>query len=318
MNYYEVLGVTPKSSQSDIKKAYRKLALQYHPDKNPGNEVAVQKFKEVAQAYEVLSDPQKKASYDAGPVRSPIFDFSFAELNANAIAQVSFASVVADQTITVSYPRKLLCSLCSGSKGVTQPCATCKGSGYSTQTAMNMFFQQLQVCIACRGAGARIINACKGCSGNGTIVQDAKMEIRIPAGVATGNVLKAVKQGHFHPKGAVGDLMLRIEVLPDPRWTRNGTNVVSRVEISYPELLLGTTTNVETLWGEETITIPPKSACDDEILLKKKGIPSLHRLLSTTDIERGDHRCVLKLKIPQVADEQRHQELLAELKQMYS
>lgn len=317
MNYYEVLGVTPQSSQSDIKKAYRKLALQYHPDKNPGDEAAVAKFKEVATAYEVLSDPQKRASYDAGPAQNPIFDFSFAELNANAIVQVSFASIIADQTVQVSYPRKILCSLCNGSKGDTQSCATCKGSGYTTQTVLNMFFQHLNFCIACRGAGVRILNACKGCSGNGTVVKDDEMEIRIPAGVATGNILKAMKQGHFHPKGAVGDLMLRIEVLPDPRWVRDKTNVVSRIEVSYPELLLGTTMTVETLWGPETITIPPKSAYDNEILLKKKGIPSLYRLLSTTEIERGDHRCVLKLKIPQVEDEKRHRELLAELKQMY-
>ena len=313
MNHYEVLGVDKKASEDEIKKVYKKLAKKYHPDKNPGNAAAETKFKEIAAAYSVLSDTDKRRTYDAelrrqaaGPQFAGFpggmggfdpFEFFFREAGNNlhvaAKLQLNFLEPKTAQTKTIRFNRLIPCNKCQGT-GVKafhpQACGVCNGQGRVTRVMGA--FHTTQNCSACAGKGRQVKESCS-CS-NGSVEETAELKVDIPAGILHGKILRLAGQGNIS-NDARGDLRLHVEVLPDPRWQREGANVISELEVPYHILVLGGHISVDTIWGKETIKVAPNTATGTRLALHGKGFPRLGGLI---DSERGAHYLDIKLQMP--------------------
>lgn len=322
MNFYQTLGVMESASADEIKKAYRTLAKKYHPDTNPNNKEAELKFKQVAEAYETLSDPHKKAQYDARlhghsagfsgnfeDVFNEWFSGLGSQLNLEVAINVPFLETRFNQQRDISFTRSTVCSACNGSGARiynTTPCANCNGSGQFKQVAG--FFTTVQTCSWCKGRGRQVLEACGHCR-DGQVNETARVRVTIPAGIYSGQVLKINGEGHRIGK-ARGDLRIRVQVDADPRWIRReGPHIWSSVEVSYPKLVLGGTVVVDTIWGPETVVIPAKSKAGIDICLPNKGFPRLGAILPE---ERGNHLVTLDLKIPSELTLE-HKELLQKL-----
>ena len=310
-DYYEVLGVARDADEQAIKTAYRKLAHQHHPDKNPGAKEAEERFKEASEAYSVLSDPEKRARYDrfghtngqpgpgdfpfgAGASINDIFGDIFGEMFSGGRArprgrgrgvdlryhlEIGFEQAAFGTTARISVARPRPCETCkgSGAKPGTGPrtCPTCGGVGEIRLT--QGFFSIARTCHACGGSGRVIVDRCPTCSGAGVTRDQATVEVKVPPGVDTGTRLKLSGEGEppLAPGGLPGDLYVVVQVRAHPIFKREETEVLCEMPLSFTQAALGATIDVPTLDGPTKLKIPTGTQSGKVFRLKGKGIPSL-------------------------------------------
>ena len=316
-DYYEILGVEKTADADTIKKAYRKLAMQFHPDKNPGDKEAEDKFKKAASAYEILGNAEKRAKYDrfghaafqqgGGGGFHDVEDIfsSFGDIfgdffgqgqsrggrargrNSNGpargsdlryICEIELKEVISGLERDLEFDTEDACKECEGTgaeKGSqTDVCATCRGQGQVI--ASQGFFSVATTCPTCHGNGKIIRNPCKHCHGKGRVKAGRKIRVNIPAGVDNGTQLRVSGEGEGgHRGGPAGDLYVEIRVRENEKFERHGLDVLSHIEVSYIQALLGADIEVETFEGTEKIAIPHGTNTGDRLRLEKKGIPSL-------------------------------------------
>ncbi|MCA9692437.1 MAG: molecular chaperone DnaJ [Nannocystaceae bacterium] len=328
-DYYEVLGVDRNAGGPDIKRAYRKLALQYHPDRNPDDPDAEEKFKEAAEAFEVLSDEQKRRLYDQygheGPSRAGFSGFHgtdeifsrfgdlFGDLFSNLgfggprrggprrgadikmRVQIPFLETVSGSEREINVPRRIKCDDCSGSGAApgTSPtrCPQCEGSGQVVHR--QGFFVVQTTCPRCHGEGTFISDPCKSCSGTGTIQAESKLKINIPPGVDNGQTLRIPGRGQPGDKGGpAGNLYVVIAVEEDPRFIRDEFDIHTKVQISMIQAALGCSVTVPTLEGDTEMHIDPGVQPGEIIVRRGKGIPVLGGR------GRGDHHVHVEVVVP--------------------
>jgi molecular chaperone DnaJ len=314
-DYYEILGVSKGSDDATIKSAYKKLAVKHHPDKNPGDKNAEEKFKEAAEAYSVLSDSQKRAQYDrfghAGlqggmggaqgfsnfeDIFSSFGDIFGGDLFGRSRGRaasgpprgqdlqisltVTLAEIAAGVTKKVKLKRYNKCETCSGQGGTgKQSCATCGGQGRVRQVQNSIFGQIVNVttCPECSGMGSTIKNRCSDCSGTGRVMGETNLSIDVPAGVAESHYLTLRGDGHRGPNGGPsGDLLVAIKETADDYFERRGNDLYCQAEIPYTTLALGGETRVRTLDGEADLKIPAGTQSEKIMRLRGKGLPDVN------------------------------------------
>ncbi len=306
-DYYDVLGVRRDADEEDIKRAYRRLAMQYHPDRNVGNPEAEEKFKEAAEAYEVLRDPSKRQSYDryghAGleGMNVPhfnnaqsVFDL-FGDLFGDFFGQrgrrgpqagrdlqvtveVDLAEAARGISKNITVPREELCNECSGngSRRGTQParCRNCGGRG--VVDLRQGFFQIQQTCRGCGGSGSVITDPCPTCRGNGRVVARRNLDVAIPPGVDNGTRIRLSGEGEAGDRGAThGDLYCLIRVREHPFFQRDGNNLICQVPITFSQAALGGDIEVPTLAGTINHRLKRGIQGGEIIRIAGKGMPSL-------------------------------------------
>jgi molecular chaperone DnaJ len=307
-DYYEILGVTRDVSAVDLKKAYRRLAMKHHPDRNQDDDKAEDLFKEVKEAYEVLSNDDRRARYDrfghAGVDQSAgqgfgggadafsdmfgdVFGDIFGGGGRRARSQVfrgadlryalelDLEQAVAGESVTISVPTMVECEQCHGSGAAagSSPvdCDTCGGVG---QVRMQQgFFSVQQTCPNCRGKGKTIKDPCTGCQGQGRVRQTRNLEVNVPAGVDTGDRIRLGGQGEAgHSGGPAGDLYVEIHVREHEIFERDGANLACEVPISFATAALGGTIEVPTLTGQVSLKIPPETQTGKVFRVRGKGV----------------------------------------------
>jgi molecular chaperone DnaJ len=342
-DFYEVLGVSRDASPSEIKKAYRRLAMEYHPDRNPNNPEAEEKFKEASTAYSVLSDADKRARYDrygADGLRATGFEgFSgvddivsvFGDLFGDFFGggrrrrgpargadlrldlQLSFAEAVHGTEKRVTVDRRVKCATCSGSgaKPGTSPerCKQCEGKGQVLHS--QGFFVVQTTCPVCRGQGVFIREHCGDCRGAGTTNESAQLTVTVPAGVDDGQTLRLAGKGEASPEsGPAGHLYVVIHVEGDDRFVREGADILSEVPVSMVTAALGGTVEVPTLDdhcdGTAEVEIAPGTQPGDHIVRRGEGVARLQGR------GRGDHVVRFNVVVPKRVS-RRARELLSEL-----
>jgi len=338
-DYYEVLSVARDASDADIKKAFRGLARDLHPDLNPDDPAAADRFKEAAEAYEVLSDPEKRGRYDrfghdglsgAQFHTDQFMDFgSLSDLlgaffgedvlfggraaergrDATAAIELSFEEAAFGVEREVTFQTIGECDRCGGDgaePGTTpERCPTCEGRGRIQrvqQTALGQFVQTL-ACPECRGRGSIIDTPCTTCHGAGRVAMQRTATVAVPGGIADGQRISLRGQGGAGAPGAPpGDLYVSVGVRPDERFERDGDDVVSVIDLPFTQAALGTQMTVPTLDGEERVDLPAGTQPGDVIVLRGKGVGRLRGR------GRGDHRIHVNVLVPRrLTDEQRRQ-----------
>lgn len=342
-DYYELLGVERDVGDGELKKAYRKLAMQCHPDRNPGDPAAEERFKAISEAYSVLADPQKRQIYDRygkqglqnqgfsgtadfGDIFSQFSDlfgdfFGFgggrrgrqratrgADLRMQV--QIDLEQALAGIEREFEIPRSTHCETCAGTgaKAGTspKPCGTCGGRG---QVAVNRgFIQMTTACPRCRGEGQIIESPCRDCGGTGGRKISDKVKVRIPAGIESGMKLRVGGKGERAPApdGEPGDLFVVVQVVDHPRFERHGTELLGEVEIDMVQACLGAEVSYATLDGETTLRITPGTQPGDLLRLRGKGMPSVDRSRG-----RGDLHLRVVVRIPKSLDPRRRELLEA-------
>lgn len=331
---YEVLSVARDASAEDIKKSYRKLARKYHPDQNPDDPKAEDRFKEVSHAYDVLSDPEKRKQYDMGPQAfgpgagaGGGFDpsgFDFGDMfemfgrgrggqrgraptkgaDIELSVTLSFDQAMAGASVPVSYEVDEACRDCAGSGAKpgskSTLCQECRGRGVIGRN-LGGFEVMSQPCPACRGTGTIIDDPCDGCGGVGIRRMRRNEQITIPAGVKTGTKIRKKGRGQVGGRGMqAGDLIVTTHVTPSRKFTRNGDDLEIDVPITFVEAALGAKVEVPTIEGRVSLTVPPGSQSGKPLRVKGKGAP---RLKGTGN---GDLIARLRVEVPSaLTDEQR-------------
>lgn len=311
-DYYETLGVARDASGDEIKKAFRRLARETHPDANPSDPATEERFRAIAEAYEVLSDPQRRAAYDRGDridlgdlfssfagvedLLSRFFGGGFGQFGGVAggpapgrdlgvRVSISLAEAASGVEREVTYRAAVACPTCSGSGAApgTDPvrCDRCGGQGSVRVTRQTMLGTAMSIapCDRCRGRGKVVVDPCSECRGSGSVVDDVSVSVAIPEGVDDGTRMRLPGRGSAGEAGArPGDLFVEIQVDPDPRFERHGADLVHRVEIGIAEAALGKEVVVPTVDGADLdITIPPGTQPGSVFKLTKQGMPRLHR-----------------------------------------
>ena len=321
---YEVLGVARDATADQIKSAYRKLALNHHPDRNPGDSEAEQRFRDAAEAYSVLSDPEKRSRYDRygheGTRGSGGFDpnafVDFADIlgdffgmgagggrrgrrspgeDLRADLTLTFEEAVFGAEKSLPMRRFERCDACHGTGGKggsgTVTCGVCRGRG-RVQFRQG-FFAMERPCPECQGAGEKLKDPCHDCQGEGRVLRERTLTIAIPAGVDTGARLRLTGEGnHGRAGGHTGDLYVVLSVEAHEQFRREGYDVVLTWAVPYPVAVLGGTCIVPTLHGDEELEIPAGTAAGRAFNLRGKGIPRVDGR------GRGDQHVVVTIRVP--------------------
>jgi len=290
-NYYDVLGVNEKATQDEIKKSYRKLSKQYHPDVNPDGD---EKFKEIAEAYENIGDEKKRQDYDIRR-KNPFAEMSgggfdmhsmFEQMmnmgrqqNKKAPDKVIQLDVTIHETFfgsnkEISYSSGIKCDPCNGEGGSKKTCETCKGRGIVIQIfGTGLFTQQMQsTCPSCNGSGSRIIVACSKCNGRGLNVENQKIQISIPSGVDSGDFLRVPNKGDYNTQVKInGDLILKVNLLNDNKFQKIGNDLVYTKIMDPLSLLLEKNVIIEHPEGELSIKIPNILSTEKPLRISNKG-----------------------------------------------
>jgi len=326
-DYYEVLGVTRNSSAEELKRAYRKLAMQYHPDRNHGEKGAEERFKEVGEAYSVLSDPEKRRRYDTfghagqqmpdfGPFSFDsafdLFDMLFGGGRRSArgsgpqrgadlrmAIDISFVESVFGAKRTVEVPRAATCPECTGSGAAPGPaprnCPDCGGSGQVRRAMQSIFGQvvNLTACPRCRGAGKLVDTPCSRCRGRGLVEERKTIEVTIPAGVDADVQVRVSGEGEAGPRGGPqGDLYLSFRIAPHPQLIRRGQDLIYELPVSLTQAVLGDRITVPTVDGETVLELPAGTQPGRVIKIAGHGVPHLRTG------RRGDQICVVRVVVP--------------------
>jgi len=326
-DYYEILGVPRDATTEQIKRAYRRLARACHPDVNPGDATAEARFKEIAGAYEVLSDPQKRSRYDRfgyAEARGGFDDFGFGGFgdlfqsfftgvgrgarvrveerggDLQCDVEVTLAEAASEVQRPIHVSRMRLCTTCdgSGSKPDSRPmtCPACHGAGQVRQASESVFgmrFATVTTCDRCHGRGEVQSDPCQNCYGAGRERQSEQLTVKIPAGVESGTRLRLHGEGDAGPHGAAaGDLYVNVHVSPDPFFERRGTELVCQMPIAFTTAALGGTVIVPTLSGDEEVRIPAGTQSGTVFRLRGEGMPDLETG------RRGDQHVVVRVVVP--------------------
>jgi len=327
-DFYQTLGIAKNSTDAEIKKAYRRLAMKHHPDRNPGNKTSEQKFKEGKEAYEVLSDPRKRSTYDQfghagmntqsgmgggfnpGDSFNDIFGDMFGDIFGSRRGQRSniqrgsdlrynltldLEQAVFGDTIKIKIPSLTTCSPCKGSGAKTgtsrATCQKCDGRG--NVRVQQGFFTLQQTCPACRGTGQTIPFPCADCNGSGRVQKNRTISIKIPSGVDNNDRIRLSNEGEAGINGGpAGDLYVDIAVREHSIFTREGSNLFCNVPTSYSTAVLGGVVKVPTIDGVVNLTIPSETQSGKVFRLKGKGITSYR------DTRIGDLYCKLQIETP--------------------
>ena len=321
-DYYQLLGVNKEASQDDIRKAFRKLARKYHPDLNPGDKTSEDKFKEINEAYTVLSDEKKRAEYDRGgtfafegPGGERNFDFGgkfdFNDLFGNVFGagggetfnyssgedmlygiELTIEEAFTGITRPMNITRTAVCDACGGSGAESfQTCQKCRGTG-QIQTAKG-FFRMGQACHECNGTGKKITTACKKCGGRGTKLHQETVNIKIPAGVDNGSVVRLKGRGNAGIGGGpAGDLLLEITIKEHPVFKRKGNDIYVQLPVTFGEAALGAKIEVPTIDGVTMMKLPAGTQGGQRLKLSGKGF------VSPRTKHRGDEYVDIKIAVP--------------------
>jgi molecular chaperone DnaJ len=344
-DYYRILGVSRDATEEEIKKAYRRVAMQSHPDRNPGNKEAEETFKLTSEAYEVLRDPEKRGIYDRYGIEGlkgsgftgfrgfedifstfgDIFEdfFGFGRTSARGSRQrpgtdlrydlkISFLDAAFGKETEIDLPKTVSCETCggSGAKPGTYPsqCSVCRGSGQVTRS--QGFFTISTACPQCRGEGKVIENACRDCKGAGRVRKTRKIHIAIPPGVDTGSKLRVRGEGDDGQRGGPpGDLYVFIYVEPHDFFSRDGDDVVCQIRISFPQAALGSEIDALTLNGKRKLTIPRGTETGELIRIRGEGFTKLR------GHGRGDQIVQIIVKTPKNLTK-RQEDLLREFEEI--
>ncbi|QTA84666.1 molecular chaperone DnaJ [Desulfonema magnum] len=327
-DYYETLGVSRNASESEIKASYRKLAMKYHPDRNPGDKAAEEKFKEAAEAYEVLRDPQKRGIYDQyghqglegsgfsgfggfedifssfGDIFEDFFGFNTGRRSRSRSQKgndlrydmrLSFMEAAFGKETEINVEKMEICPECNstGCQPGTQPeiCQECGGTGQISRT--QGFFTVRTTCPHCRGGGQSIAHPCSNCKGAGKVRTSKRVAVKIPGGVDSGSRLRLTGEGEPGAYGGpAGDLYVFIHVERHEFFERDGTNVICQIPISFIQAALGDKIPVPTLQGEKDLEVPKGTQPGDVFRFQGEGIPSLR------NGGRGDQLIQVDIKTP--------------------
>lgn len=328
-DYYEILGVSKTADAQELKKSYRRLAMKFHPDRNPDDKEAEAKFKEAKEAYDVLSNPEKKAAYDqfghaafeggmggAGAEGfsggfGDIFGDMFGDIFGGAAGgrprqrrgsdlrytlELSLEDAVKGTEVNITVPRMSECDTCNGSgaKPGTQPkqCPTCNGQG---QVRMQQgFFSVQQTCPQCHGSGTIVTDPCEDCHGQGRVKENKKLSVKIPAGVDEGDQIRLSGEGESGGVGGVnGDLYVAVSLKKHPIFERDGVDLNCEVPVSYATLALGGELEVPTLEGRAKLKIPAGTQSGKLFRLKGKGVKNVRNAGFV-----GDLYCKVNVETP--------------------
>ena len=343
-DYYEVLGLAKSATEDDIKKAYRKLAGKFHPDRNPGDEAAIESFKEAAEAFGVLSDPDKKARYDRfghagveagfqdvddimsafGGIFGGIFNGAGGgsrgpggprarkgeSLQTSLTIELLDAAVGCSRELQID--KHVSCVTCNGSgaKPGTQPqkCDYCNGQGQVIQS--QGFFRVQTTCPSCRGRGTSIRDKCPECRGQRVVSRPNTLEVKIPAGIDNGMQLCLRGEGEAgENNGPPGDLYIDIRVKSHPLFKRDGRNLACEVPITFAQAALGTSLDIPILTGKHHITVPAGTQPGEVFRLKHQGMPDPHGGM------RGDLLVEFHVEVPKKLNK-KQEELLRQLAEL--
>ncbi|MHC9511656.1 molecular chaperone DnaJ [Kangiella sp. M94] len=329
-DYYEVLGVSKSADKAELKKAYRRLAMKNHPDRNPDDKDAEARFKEAKEAYEVLNDPQKRQAYDQyghagvdpnmggghggfhgadfGDIFGDVFGDIFgggrrggggrrqargSDLQYNM--EITLEEAVSGVTKTIRIPTMVNCDTCDGSGAKagtgTATCSTCHGQGAVRMT--QGFFSVQQTCPDCRGSGQIIKDPCTDCHGQGRVQKTKTLQVKIPAGIDTGDRIRLSGEGEAGGPGAVtGDLYVQVHVKEHPIFVRDGANLYCEVPVNFVTAALGGEIEVPTLEGRVSLKIPAETQTGKMFRLKGKGVKAMRAGYT------GDLMCRVVLETP--------------------
>jgi len=346
-DYYNILGVPRNASEEEIKKSYRKIAMQYHPDRNPGNKEAEEKFKIASEAYEVLRDPEKRQIYDHygieglkgtgftgfrgfddifsafGDIFEDFFGFGTtykrrtkprpgADLRYDL--KISFYDAAFGKETEIEIPKTVFCEVCNGTgaKPGTHPanCPNCRGTGQAIRS--QGFFTISTTCSQCRGEGKVIPHPCKACRGLGKVRRSKRIQLKIPPGVDTGSKLRIRGEGEEGERGGPpGDLFVFLYVEPHDFFSRDGDDIVCQVPISFTQAALGGEIEISTLNGTRSLTIPKGTETGQIFRIKGEGFPRLR------GYGRGDQVVQVIVKTPKNLTK-RQEEILREFEEISS
>ncbi len=369
-DYYKTLGVEKNANQEEIKKAFRKLAHEHHPDKKGGNEA---KFKEINEAYQVLGDAKKRSQYDQfgssfehaqagggfqgfdgfrdfsgftngfnvnaddlGDLFGGLGDmFGFSggghsqrSSNRNrrgkdieAILTLDFLEAVFGTEKEISLSKTVKCQHCQGigaePGSKAENCSACRGSGRQMRSQRTIFgtIQTQIVCPDCSGEGKIFTHQCSHCQGSGLTKDSVKLKVKIPAGIDNGETIRLSGQGEAGAKNsASGDLYLKIRVLSDKNFVRDGYNILSKAEISFAQAALGAKIDLQSVDGEVSLKIPEGTQSGKVFILRAKGVPVLNQRGAFGGVKRGDHMVEIIVKTPTNLNK-KQKELLKQLEE---
>ena len=346
-DYYEILGVAKNAGEAEIKKAYRQMAIKFHPDKNPGNKEAEEKFKEAAEAYEILSDSEKRSMYDrmghqafeggmggGGRGRGgfsaedifsqfgDIFGGSFGGGRSNSqqrqrsgsdlryVLELTLEEAVQGVKKTIRFTAPAPCEVCDG-QGAKNPndVETCKTCHGAGQVRMQQgFFAVQQTCSTCRGQGKIIKNPCTSCHGSGVKDREQTLEVTIPAGVDNGDRIRLTGKGEAIRNGQAGDLYVEVVVREHEIFQRDGADLYMDVPVSFADAALGKEIQIPTLDGRVSLKIPEGTQTGKMFRLRGKGVKPVRNSM------QGDLLCRIVIETP-VNLTSRQRELLKELQE---